>query len=108
MADLLTEIAPKVKHIAYVFSPKAAPYAHFCYESAQAAGGKMGVQIDINPVNEPADIEPILSHLGADGGVIFNADAFVNNNLKLAIDLADDIACLPFTEAGAAALRQAA
>ena len=48
----------------------------------------MGVQIDINPVNEPPDIEPILSHLGADGGVIFNADAFVNNNLKLAIDLA--------------------
>jgi len=85
---LLTEIAPKVKHIAYVFSPKAAPYAHFYYESAQAAGEKMGAQIDINPVNEPADIEPILSHLGADGGVIFNADAFTNNNLKLEIDLA--------------------
>ena len=47
----------------------------------------MGAKITINPVNEPADIEPILSHLGADGGVIFNADAFVNNNLKLAIDL---------------------
>ena len=48
----------------------------------------MGAQIDINPVSEPADIEPILSHLGADGGVIFNADAFTNNNLKLEIDLA--------------------
>jgi putative ABC transport system substrate-binding protein len=86
---LLTEIAPKVKRVTYIFSPKAAPYAHFYYESAQAAAGKMGVQLDINPVNEPADIEPILAHLGADdGGVIFNADAFVNNNLKLAIDLA--------------------
>ena len=26
--------------------------------------------------------------LGADGGAIFNADAFINNNIKLAIDLA--------------------
>ena len=85
---LLTEIAPKVKRVAYIFSPKAAPYAHFYYESAQAAGERMGVQIDINPVNEPSDIEPILTHLGADGGVIFNADAFTNNNLKLEIDLA--------------------
>jgi len=41
---LLTEIAPGAKHVAFVFSPKAAPYAHFYYETAQAAAGKMGVQ----------------------------------------------------------------
>jgi putative tryptophan/tyrosine transport system substrate-binding protein len=52
---LLTEIAPKVKRAAYVFSPQAAPFAHFYYEAAQAAGEKMGVQIDIDPVAEPAD-----------------------------------------------------
>jgi putative ABC transport system substrate-binding protein len=85
---LLTEMAPKVKHVAYVFSPRAAPYAHFYYEEAQAAGEKMGVQIDIARVSEPADFEPILAHLGSDGGVIFNPDAFLDNNLNLAIDLA--------------------
>jgi putative ABC transport system substrate-binding protein len=85
---LLTEMAPKVKHVAYVFSPRAAPHAHFFYEEAQAAGAKMGVQIDIAGVSEPADFAPILSLLGADGGVIFNPDAFVDNNLNLAIDLA--------------------
>ena len=85
---LLIEIAPRVKHIAYVFSPKAAPYAHFYYEAAEAAAGKTGVQMDINPVNEPADIEPILAHLGADGGVILNADAFIGSQHKLIIDLA--------------------
>ena len=41
---LLTEIAPGAKHVAFVFSPKAAPYAHLYYETAQAAAGKMGVQ----------------------------------------------------------------
>jgi putative tryptophan/tyrosine transport system substrate-binding protein len=86
--SLLTEIAPSVKHIAYVFSPKAAPYAHFYYESAQAAAGKMGVQLDINPVNEPAEFEPVLAKLGADGGVILNADAFIGANILLVIDLA--------------------
>jgi putative tryptophan/tyrosine transport system substrate-binding protein len=84
---LLTEIAPSVKHVAYVFSPKAAPYAHFYYESAQAAAANTGAQVDINPVNEAADFEPILSHLGTNGGVILNADAFIGSNAKLAIDL---------------------
>jgi putative ABC transport system substrate-binding protein len=85
---LLTEIAPRVKHVAYIFSPKAAPYAHFYYESAQAAGAQTGVRIDISPVSDIADVEPILAHVGADGGAIFNADAFTNNNLKQEIELA--------------------
>jgi putative ABC transport system substrate-binding protein len=47
----------------------------------------MSVQASFNPVNEPADIEPILAKLGADGGAIFNPDAFINQNFKLALDL---------------------
>jgi putative ABC transport system substrate-binding protein len=86
---LLTEIAPRVKHVAFVFSPKAAPYAHFYYETAQAVAGKMGVQLDIKPVNEPGDFEPILAQLGANGGAIFSADAFINNHLKVAVDLSE-------------------
>jgi hypothetical protein len=35
---LLSEIAPRVKQVAYMYIPKAAPYAHFYYESAQAVG----------------------------------------------------------------------
>jgi putative ABC transport system substrate-binding protein len=40
----------------------------------------------MSPVNEPTDIEPIVARLGADSGVIFNPDAFMTNNLRLAID----------------------
>lgn len=85
---LLTEIAPRVKHVAYIFSPQAAPYAHFYYEAAQAAGQKLGIQVGIDPLTDPAAIEPIVTKLGPDGGVIFNADAFINNNQKVAVDLA--------------------
>ena len=45
--------------------------------------------MDIKPVNEPGDFEPILAQLGANGGAIFNADAFINNNIKLAVDLSE-------------------
>ena len=41
--------------------------------------------MDIKPVNEPGDFEPILAQLGANGGAIFNADAFI----KLAVDLSE-------------------
>jgi putative tryptophan/tyrosine transport system substrate-binding protein len=41
--------------------------------------------VDIKPVNEPGDFEPILAQLGANGGAIFNADAFIN----LAVDLSE-------------------
>ena len=37
----------------------------------------------------PGDFEPILAQLGANGGAIFNADAFINNNIKLAVDLSE-------------------
>ena len=40
-------------------------------------------------MNEPGDFEPILAQLGANGGAIFNADAFINNNIKLAVDLSE-------------------
>jgi putative tryptophan/tyrosine transport system substrate-binding protein len=86
--SLLTEIAPKVRRVAYIYNPKAGPYAHFYYEAAQVVAGNMGVQLDIDPVNDPAEFEPILSQLGAAGGAIISADAFLNNNRKLIAELA--------------------
>jgi hypothetical protein len=37
--ELLKEIAPQVKWIAYIFRPKASPYAHLQYEAIGAAAG---------------------------------------------------------------------
>lgn len=86
--SLLTEIAPQVKRVAFIFNPKAGPYAHFYYGTAQAVAGKMGVQVDIDPVNDPSEFETILSRLGAAGGAIISADAFLNNNHQRIVELA--------------------
>jgi len=83
---LLIEIAPKIKHVAYVFNPN---YPHFYFEAARTSGEQAGVRVDMSPVTDPADLEPIFSRLGAEGGAIFNPDGFIDNNLKLGIDLTE-------------------
>jgi len=85
---LLMEVAPQVRRIAYIFSPKAAPYAHFYYESAVAAAEKTGVRVEMTPVTELAEIEGAFGNMGSDGGMIVNPDAFMNGNISLVIDLA--------------------
>jgi putative ABC transport system substrate-binding protein len=86
--QLLLEIAPRVKRVAYVFNPNASPYAPLFYESIEDAGGKLSVETIMAPAEQPAELDPIVAGLGTEGGVIFNADAFVLTNRGPAIDLA--------------------
>ena len=85
---LFMEVVPQVKRIAYIFSPKAAPYAHFYYESAVAAAETRGVRVEMAPVTEPAEIERAFAQIGSDAGMIVNPDPFTNYNQGLIIDLA--------------------
>ena len=85
--QLLLEIAPNVKRVAFVFSPKVSPYAQFYYDSIKEEAERVSVGTEFVSANESTDIEPILAHLGPGAGVIFNSDSFVLRNLKLAIDL---------------------
>ena len=85
--QLLLEIAPNVKRVAFVFSPKVSPYAQFYYDFIKVEAERASVRTEFVPANEAADIEPILASLGPDAGVVFNSDSFVLRNLKLAIDL---------------------
>jgi putative tryptophan/tyrosine transport system substrate-binding protein len=86
--QLLKQIAPRVDRVAYIFSPIASPYATLFYEAIAGAAATLGVETIAAPAREPAEIEPILAGLTPDGGAIFNADAFILTNRRLAIDLA--------------------
>ena len=85
--QLLKEIAPRIKRVAYVFNPNASPYAPLFYKSIEDAGGKLNVETIMAPAGQPAELHPIVAGLGTEGGVIFNADAFVLTNRGTAIDL---------------------
>ena len=86
--QLLKEIAPRTKRVAYVFNPSASPYAPLFYKSIEDAGGQLGVATIMAPAGQPAELDPIIAGLRTEGGVIFNADAFVLTNRAAAIDLA--------------------
>ena len=73
---LLMEVAPQVKRVAFIFSPKAAPYAHFYYESAATAAETRGVRVEMAPVTELAEIERAFANVGGGAGMIVNPDAF--------------------------------
>lgn len=86
--ELLTQIAPHIKRAAFIFSPKASPYAPLYYSAIETAAGKLGVKTDTSPVNDVADIEPILAKMGGDSGIVFNGDSFINANRDAAAELA--------------------
>jgi putative tryptophan/tyrosine transport system substrate-binding protein len=86
--EFLKRIAPEIKRVAYVFSPKAAPYAPLYYQAARVAAESLGVVMTMAPVDERDAIEPIVAALGEGGGLIFNPDAFINGNVGQEIDLA--------------------
>jgi putative ABC transport system substrate-binding protein len=86
--QLLKEIAPRVKRVAFVFGLNVSPYAPLFYNSIEDAGRKLSVETIMAPAVQPAELDPIMAALGAEGGVIFNADAFVLTNRQAAIDLA--------------------
>jgi putative tryptophan/tyrosine transport system substrate-binding protein len=86
--ELLKEIAPRIKRVAYVFGSKVSPYAPLFYKSIEAAGEKLSVDTIVAPAEQPGELDPIISRFGTENGVIFNADAFVLTNRLEAINLA--------------------
>jgi len=75
----------EVKRIAYIFSPKAAPYAHFYYESVVAAAETRGARVEMAPITEPAEIERAFAKIGSDAGMIVNPDPFTNYTIRVSL-----------------------
>jgi len=86
--ELLKEIAPRVRRVAYVFGSKVSPYAPLFYKSIEAAGARLSVETIMAPADQAAELDSIMMQLGAEGGLIFNADAFVLTNRVAAINRA--------------------
>jgi putative ABC transport system substrate-binding protein len=87
--ELLKEVAPHVARVAFMFSadnPGPAQYSG----SAAAAASKLGMDMVIERVRGPAEIEAAVTRIGREpgGGLIFPLDGFMNVYRKLTIDLA--------------------
>jgi putative tryptophan/tyrosine transport system substrate-binding protein len=87
--QLLKEIAPRVKRVATMFNPDAAPVVMPFSLSAEAAAHAIGVETLATPIHQPADIAEALTKLGHEpgGGLMLLPDIFVATHRKLILEL---------------------
>jgi len=88
--ELLNEIAPQVKRIAVIFNSRTAPGAVLFSRSAEAAAQRFAVEVARAPIQEPADIEAVMTMLAREpaGGLIFPIDIFTEIHRKMIFETA--------------------
>jgi putative ABC transport system substrate-binding protein len=90
--ELLKEIAPRVKRVAFIFNPKLAPGGGSYYTRLiEAAAPSFAVTPTVAPVHDAADIERAIGEFVREpnGGLVVLPDASTLVNRKLIVALAD-------------------
>jgi len=90
--ELLKEVAPRIKRVAFIFNPKLAPGGGSYYTRLiEASAPSFGVTPIVAPVHDAADIERAIGEFVREpnGGLVVLPDAATLVNRKLIIALAD-------------------
>jgi putative ABC transport system substrate-binding protein len=90
--ELLKEIAPRVKRVAFIFNPELAPGGGLYYTRLiEASAPPLGVTPTVAPVHGAADIEHAIGEFvrQPNGGLVVLPDATTLVNRKLIVALAD-------------------
>jgi putative ABC transport system substrate-binding protein len=90
--ELLKEVAPRVKRVAFIFNPKLAPGGGSYYTRLiEASAPPFAVTPTVVPVHGAADIERAINEFAREpnGGLVVLPDATTLVNRKLTIALAD-------------------
>ena len=77
--ELLKEIAPRVKRVAFLFNPPTAPYAEYYLNPFKAAAPSFAVEAIVAPVHDTLELESIVAAHAhePDGGLIVMPDTFL-------------------------------
>ena len=88
--ELIKEIAPELRRIAFVFNPEATPFAEKFVNSIEGVAPSLGVELIVSPTRDAAEIERALVAVSGEpkGGLIVEPDAFTTANRSLIISLA--------------------
>ena len=78
--ELLNEIAPRVSRLTAMFNPNT--FAERFFQSAEAAGQKLGVEVVAARVTDPAQIDAAITALAREpgAGLIFPPDGFTDRS----------------------------
>jgi putative ABC transport system substrate-binding protein len=78
--ELLKEIAPRVRKVAFLFNPATAPYAEYYLNPLKAVAGSFGVEVIAAPVYDTSELQSVAQALGPNGGLIVVPDAFTSGH----------------------------
>jgi putative tryptophan/tyrosine transport system substrate-binding protein len=86
--ELLTEIAPKVRHITVVYNPNSAPFSKMFLPSIENARASLSVELAVAHVQNEDDVgSAIASARQQNGGFIFLPDSFLASRRELIANL---------------------
>ena len=76
--ELLKEIAPRVKRVAFLFNPVTATYADYFLSPFKAAAASVGVEAIAAPVRDTSELASVVAAHARepDGGLLIMPDAF--------------------------------
>ncbi len=79
--EVLKEIAPRVNRVAFLFNPKAAPYAQYYLTVVNAAAPSLGMEAIEAPINKSSEIEPVIAEQarGQNGGLFLMPDTYADS-----------------------------
>jgi putative tryptophan/tyrosine transport system substrate-binding protein len=88
--ELIKEIAPDVRRVAFIFNPEAGPFAEKFIQSIIPLAQSFGISVIANPTRDVAEIDRAITTVSGEpkGGLIVNPDAFIQANRGLIISLA--------------------
>src|SRR4051794_4705894 len=87
--ELLKEVAPRVRKVAFLFNPNTAPYFHYYLNALKAAAPSLGIEPVAAPVSDPSGFEPLMAALAREGsGMIVMTDNFTTTNRAAITSLA--------------------
>jgi putative ABC transport system substrate-binding protein len=77
--ELLKEISPRVDRVAFLFNPRAAPYAQYYLSVFKAAAASVGVEAIAAPIDKTSEIEPVIAEQARDQntGLFLMPDTFL-------------------------------
>jgi putative ABC transport system substrate-binding protein len=88
--ELLKEIAPRVRRVAFLFNPATAPFADIFLNPFKAAAHSFAVEAIAAPVRDASELETAIAAQAREpgGGLIVMAEAFLNVHRAEVISLA--------------------
>jgi putative tryptophan/tyrosine transport system substrate-binding protein len=88
--ELLKEIAPQVRRVAFLFNPKTAPYVDVYLNPFKAAAAALGLEGIAAPVHDEAEFETIFASQASapNTGLVLIPDGFLNVHRSMITSLA--------------------